>query len=123
MWFGARVTARQHELTAELAAVDGDRWQGLRAAIDTDKLTHFDRIVAGRGTASLAPRINNALAARWACARKSGTSSARANCSAATVAIVSLYWDPAIAAVPKAPQPELIPGAGRAPRKPRQAGA
>jgi hypothetical protein len=34
-----------------------------------------------------------------------------------------LYWDPAMAPAPKAPQPELIPGAGRAPRKPRQAGA
>jgi len=29
-----------------------------------------------------------------------------------------LYWDPALAPAPKAPQPELIPGAGRAPRKP-----
>jgi len=34
-----------------------------------------------------------------------------------------LYWDPALAPVAKAPQPELIPGAGRAPRKPRVAGA
>jgi len=34
-----------------------------------------------------------------------------------------LYWDSAIVAAPKAPQPELIPGAGRAPRKPREAGA
>ena len=34
-----------------------------------------------------------------------------------------LYWDPALAPAPKAPQPESIPGAGRAVRKPRQAGA
>ena len=34
-----------------------------------------------------------------------------------------LYWDPAMAPAPKAPQPEAIPGAGRAIRKPRQAGA
>jgi hypothetical protein len=34
-----------------------------------------------------------------------------------------LYWDPAMAPPPKAPQPELIPGAGRAPRKSHPAGA
>jgi hypothetical protein len=34
-----------------------------------------------------------------------------------------LYWDPAMAPAPKTPQPEAIPGAGRAPRKPHPAGA
>jgi hypothetical protein len=34
-----------------------------------------------------------------------------------------LYWDPAMAPAPKAPQPEPIPGAGRAPRKSRPASA
>jgi hypothetical protein len=34
-----------------------------------------------------------------------------------------LYWDPALAPVPKAPQPEVPEGTGRAPRKPQQAGA
>jgi hypothetical protein len=34
-----------------------------------------------------------------------------------------LYWDAAMQPAPKAPQPELAEGAGRAPRKPREAGA
>ena len=34
-----------------------------------------------------------------------------------------LYWDPAMAPAPKAPQPEPIPGAGRAPRKSHSSGA
>jgi hypothetical protein len=34
-----------------------------------------------------------------------------------------LYWDASMQPAPKAPQPEVLPGAGRAPRKPRQAGA
>jgi len=34
-----------------------------------------------------------------------------------------LYWDPAMAPEAKVPQPEVAPGAGRAPRKPHQAGA
>ncbi|MGH9561652.1 MAG: hypothetical protein ACRD3S_09385 [Terracidiphilus sp.] len=34
-----------------------------------------------------------------------------------------LYWDPMLAPAAKAPQPELPAGAGRAPRKPREAGA
>jgi hypothetical protein len=34
-----------------------------------------------------------------------------------------LYWDPAMAPAPKVPQPEPVPGAGRAPRKSQTAGA
>ena len=34
-----------------------------------------------------------------------------------------LYWDPAIAPAPKAPQPEAPTSDGRAVRRPRQAGA
>jgi hypothetical protein len=33
-----------------------------------------------------------------------------------------LYWDPAMAPVPKPSQPDPIPGAGRAPRKSNTAG-
>jgi predicted nucleic acid-binding Zn-ribbon protein len=95
----------------------------VRREIDPEWLAHFDRIVKGRGTGiaraenqqctgcsmGVRPQVWNQL--------REGELLTCDSCSRI------LYWDPAIAATPKAPQPELIPGAGRAPRKPREAGA
>jgi uncharacterized protein len=116
------VAARQRELAAELAALDAER-EAVRAAIDPEWLARFDRIAGARVTGiaraenqqctgcsmGIRPQLWNQL--------REGELLACDSCSRL------LYWDPAIAAAPKAPQPEMIPGAGRAPRKPRQAGA
>ncbi len=116
------VAARQSELTLELAGLEAER-EAVRAAIDPDWLARFDRIAGARGTGiaragnqqctgcsmGVRPQVWNQL--------REGELLACDSCSRL------LYWDPAIAPAPKAPQPELIPGAGRAPRKPRQAGA
>ena len=118
----ARVAARQQELAAKLTALDSER-DAVRNAIDADWLARFDRIVKGRGTGiaraenqqcmgcsmGVRPQVWNQL--------REGELLSCDSCSRL------LYWDPAIVAAPKAPQPELIPGAGRAPRKPREAGA
>ena len=118
----ARVAACQQELAAKLAALDSER-EAVRNAIDADWLARFDRIVKGRGTGiaraenqqcmgcsmGVRPQVWNQL--------REGELLSCDSCSRL------LYWDPAIVAAPKAPQPELIPGAGRAPRKPREAGA
>jgi predicted nucleic acid-binding Zn-ribbon protein len=118
----ARVAARQQELVSSLAALDSER-EAVRREIDPEWLAHFDRIVKGRGTGiaraenqqctgcsmGVRPQVWNQL--------REGELLTCDSCSRI------LYWDPAIAATPKAPQPELIPGAGRAPRKPREAGA
>ena len=118
----ARVANRQHELTAELAALDGDR-AAVRAAIDPDKLTHFDRIVAGRGTGIARAENQQCTGCRMGVRPQVWNQLREGELLSCDSCSRFLYWDPAIAAVPKAPQPELIPGAGRAPRKPRQAGA
>jgi hypothetical protein len=118
----ASVAARQHEVAARLTALDSER-DAVRASIDAEWLARFDRLAKGRGTGiaraenqqctgcsmGVRPQVWNQL--------REGELLSCDSCSRL------LYWDPAIVAAPKAPQPELIPGAGRAPRKPREAGA
>ena len=104
-----RVAARQQELAAELTGLDAGR-EAVRAALDPDWLARFDRIAAARAApASPAPKISSAPAAAWACARKPGTSSARASCSPATVAAASSTgtrpWPPP----PKRRSPKRFP--------------
>ncbi len=118
----ARLAERQKDLAAELATLDDAR-EAARETIESDWLARFDRLVSSRGTAivrvdnqqcpgcrmGLRPQIWNEL--------REGRLLSCDSCSRL------IYWDPAMSPVPKAPQPELIPGQGRAPRKPRQAGA
>jgi len=109
-------------MASELAGLDAER-ERVRAALDSDWLVQFDRIASGRGTGiaraenqqctgcsmGVRPQVWNQL--------REGELLSCDSCSRL------LYWDPAMAPAPKAPQPELVPGAGRAPRKPRVAGA
>ncbi len=118
----SRVAARQQELAASVAGLEKER-ESVRAAIDAEWLAQFDRIAKGRGTGiaraenqqctgcsmGIRPQVWNQL--------REGELLSCDSCSRL------LYWDPAMVAAPKAPQPELTPGAGRAPRKPREAGA
>lgn len=119
----SRVAARRQDLAAELTSLDAGR-EAVRAALDPDWLARFDRIAAARGGSGIAraenqqctgcrmgvrPQIWNQL--------REGELLACDSCNRL------LYWDPALAPAPKAPQPEAIPGAGRAVRKPRQADA
>lgn len=118
----ANTAQSQRELMEQRSVIDAAR-EEVRQLIESDWLTRFDRLVSSRGTAivraenqqctgcrmGLRPQVWNEL--------REGALITCDSCSRL------LYWDPAIAAAPKAPQPELIPGQGRAPRKPRQAGA
>jgi predicted nucleic acid-binding Zn-ribbon protein len=117
-----RVAARQQELAAELATLDAAR-DAVRSALDADWLARFDRICASRG-------IGIALAVNQQCTGcrmgvrpqvwnqlREGELLSCDSCNRL------LYWDPEMTPAPKAPQPEVPDGAGRAPRKPRQAGA
>jgi len=118
----ARAADRQQQIAAELASLDAAR-ETVRAAIDSDWLARFDRVASARGTGI-------ALAANQQCTGcsmgvrpqtwnqlREGELLTCDSCSRL------LYFDPAMAPAPKAPQPEVPDGQGRAPRKPRQAGA
>jgi hypothetical protein len=118
----ARTAERQQELKTEMVALDSVR-ETVRQSIEPEWLDRFDRLFSTRGPAivraenqqctgcsmGLRPQLWNEL--------REGRLLACDSCSR------MIYWDPAIAPAPKAPQPELAPGQGRAPRKPRQAGA
>jgi predicted nucleic acid-binding Zn-ribbon protein len=118
----ARVAARRQELLAELAACDTAR-DAVRSALDPDWLARFDRIAASRGT-GIALAVNQQCTGCSMGVRPQTWNQLREgeliSCDSCSRL---LYFDPAMAPAPKAPQPEVLPGAGRAPRKPRQAGA
>ena len=117
-----RVATRQHELTAEMAALEGDR-AAVRAAIDPDKLSHFDRIVAGRGTGIARAENQQCTGCRMGVRPQVWNQLREGELLSCDSCNRLLYFDAAMQPAPKAPQPEVPDGAGRAPRKSRQASA
>jgi predicted nucleic acid-binding Zn-ribbon protein len=117
-----RVTARQQELEAELAALDADR-AALRAALDQEWVARFDRIAASRGTAIARAENQQCTGCRMGVRPQTWNQLREGELLTCDSCNRFLYWDPAMQPVPKAPQPEPIPGEGRAPRKSHQAGA
>ncbi|MGD0481117.1 MAG: C4-type zinc ribbon domain-containing protein [Terracidiphilus sp.] len=118
----ARVAARQQEFLAELAAFDTAR-DVLRAALDPDWLARFDRIAASRGTAIALAVNQQCTGCRMGVRPQVWNQLREGELLSCDSCNRLLYWDPALAPAPKAPQPEVPAGTGRAPRKPREAGA
>ncbi|MGA3035201.1 MAG: C4-type zinc ribbon domain-containing protein [Terracidiphilus sp.] len=117
-----RIAARQKELTAELAAFDADR-EAVRAALGPEWLTRFDRIAAVRGTGIARAENQQCTGCSMGVRPQTWNELREGQLLACDSCSRLLYWDPAMQPTPKAPQPEVIPGAGRAPRKPREAEA
>jgi hypothetical protein len=132
-----RVAARQQEVAAELRALAAGR-EAARAALDPDWLARFDRIAAARNGTGIARAENQqCTGCRMGVRPQTWNQLREGELLACDSCSRLLYWDPAIhpseqrplaggpgmAPAPKAPQPESIPGAGRAVRKPRQPGA
>jgi hypothetical protein len=116
------VAARQQAMASELAGLDAER-EAVRAAIDSDWLARFDRIASGRGTGIARAENQQCTGCRMGVRPQVWNQLREGELLSCDSCSRLLYWDPAMAPAPKAPQPELIPGAGRAPRKPRVAGA
>jgi hypothetical protein len=122
----ASVASRKQQLAAELAALDADR-EAVRANLDPDSLARFDRIAAVRGTAIARAENQQCTGCRMGVRPQTWNQLREGELLTCDSCSRFLFWDPALAPAPKAPQPEAGaptgPGAGRAPRKPRQAGA
>jgi predicted nucleic acid-binding Zn-ribbon protein len=115
-----RVGVRQKELASQLAALNAER-EVVRKQIEPEWLTRFDRLAASRGTAMALATNQQCTGCRMGVRPQTWNQLREGQLLTCDSCSRLLYWDPAMAPVPKAPQPELAPGTGRAPRKKEQA--
>jgi hypothetical protein len=118
----ARLAARQRELTSQIAALNTER-EALRPLIEPEWLTRFDRISTSRGSGIARVDNQQCVGCRMGVRPQMWNQLREGQLLVCDSCGRILYWDPAMAPAPKAPQPEPIAGAGRAPRKSHPAGA
>jgi predicted nucleic acid-binding Zn-ribbon protein len=118
----ARTAQRQQELAAELSEIDTAR-EAVRQAIEPEWIARFDRLVASRGIAIVRAENQQCPGCRMGLRPQMWNELREGQLLTCDSCSRLIYWDPEMAPAAKAPQPALIPGQGRAPRKPRQAGA
>src|ERR1019366_5703047 len=112
-----RVNHRQHEFTAQLNTLNAER-EVLRPLIEPEWLTRFDRISNSRGTGVARVDNQQCIGCRMGVRPQMWNQLREGQVLTCDSCGRILYWDPAMAPAPKVPQPEAVPGAGRAPRKP-----
>ena len=117
-----RVAARQQEFKTQLEALNTQR-EALRPLIDPEWLTRFDRITTSRGTGLASAANQQCAGCRMGVRPQTWNQLREGELLPCDSCGRILYWDPAMAPAPKNPQPEPVPGAGRAPRKSNRASA
>ena len=111
-----RIAQRQKGLNAELAARNSDR-ESLRALLEPEWLTRFDRLTGSRGTA-MAKAVNQQCnGCRMGIRPQMWNQLREGELETCDSCGRMLYWDPAMAAPPKEPLPAAAPQTGHSIRK------
>jgi len=116
-----RIALKQKDLAEEQAALQIKR-DALRKKVREDLLTRYDRISLSRGTGLARVDNQQCVGCRMGVRPQMWNELREGLLLTCDSCGRLLYWDPALAPAPKAPQPVAAAGAGRPVRKRRVAG-
>jgi predicted nucleic acid-binding Zn-ribbon protein len=100
-----------------LATLDTER-EAVRALIEPDWLLRFDRLAAARGTGIARAESQQCTGCSMGLRPQTWNQLREGELLTCDSCGRLIYFNQAMAPAPKAPQPEAIPGAGRAVRRP-----